>query len=159
MFDAPFFSITAKEAAGMDPMQRKLLEVAYETFENGNPEITAHLSWLALADPSPFHTAGIPMESLPRTQTAVYVGTMTYDYELLSQADTLDLAQNAVSGTSRAMLANRISWFFDLRGPSFSLDTACSSSLYALHLACQSLRTGESTQVSEFKSSGEDGCS
>ncbi|GME50746.1 hypothetical protein HK57_00312 [Neofusicoccum parvum] len=125
VFDAPFFSITAKEAAGMDPMQRKLLEVAYEAFEN----------------------AGIPMESLPRTQTGVYTGIMTYDYELMTAGDPLHLPQNAASGTSRAMLSNRISWFFDLRGPSFSLDTACSSSLYALHLACQSLRLGESTQA------------
>ncbi|PNY20709.1 Polyketide synthase [Tolypocladium capitatum] len=125
VFDAPFFSITAKEAAGMDPMQRKLLEVAYEGFEN----------------------AGIPMDKLAGSDTSVYIGVMTNDYELISQSDIYDLPQNAASGTSRAMLANRISWFFDLHGPSLAMDTACSSSLYAFHLACQSLRLGESRQA------------
>ncbi|KAL2004181.1 hypothetical protein VTN02DRAFT_5830 [Thermoascus thermophilus] len=125
VFDAPFFSLTAKEAAGMDPMQRKVLEIAYEAFEN----------------------AGIPMGTLRGTATAVYTGVMTNDYELITAGDPLQLPQNAAAGTSRAMLSNRISWFFDLRGPSFTLDTACSSSLYALHLACQSLRLGESTQA------------
>ncbi|MCJ1396149.1 hypothetical protein MMC18_009038 [Xylographa bjoerkii] len=124
-FDAPFFSITAKEAAGMDPMQRKLLEIAYEGFEN----------------------AGLPIEQLAGSMTAVYTGVMTNDYELLSGHDAYDLPQNAASGTSRAMLSNRLSWFFDLRGPSLTLDTACSSSLYAFHLACQSLRGGESRQA------------
>ncbi|KZL88045.1 pksn polyketide synthase for alternapyrone biosynthesis protein [Colletotrichum incanum] len=124
-FDAPFFSITAKEAAGMDPMQRKLLEVAYEAFEN----------------------AGMPMESVAGSQTGVYAGSMTDDYAHISAGDEFDLAQNSASGISRAMLANRVSWFFDLCGPSMTLDTACSSSLYALHLACQSLRLGETTQA------------
>lgn len=125
LFDAPFFSITAKEAAGMDPMQRMLLEVAYETFEN----------------------AGVLMNDLPRTKTSVYSGCMTRDYELLSTHDIYDMGQNAASGNGTTMLSNRISWFFDLWGPSLSLDTACSSSLYALHLACQSLRLGESKQA------------
>ncbi|PLB39701.1 type I polyketide synthase [Aspergillus candidus] len=125
VFDAPFFSMTANEAAGMDPMQRKSLEIAYEAFEN----------------------AGIPIGTLPGSATGVYTGVMTNDYELMTAGDPMQLPQNAASGTSRAMLSNRISWFFDLRGPSFALDTACSSSLYALHLACQSLRTGESRQA------------
>ncbi|KAL4811864.1 hypothetical protein BDW67DRAFT_189235 [Aspergillus spinulosporus] len=125
VFDAPFFSMTAKEAAGMDPMQRKLLEISYEAFEN----------------------AGIPMNKLPGTATGVYSGVMTNDYELITAGDPMQLPQNAASGTSRAMLANRISWFYDLRGPSFALDTACSSSLYALHLACQSLQAGETEQA------------
>ncbi|KAL3429040.1 hypothetical protein BDV09DRAFT_201002 [Aspergillus tetrazonus] len=125
VFDAPFFSMTAKEAAGMDPMQRKLLEISYEAFEN----------------------AGIPISKLPGTATGVYSGVMTNDYELMTAGDPMQLPQNAASGTSRAMLANRISWFYDLRGPSFALDTACSSSLYALHLACQSLQAGETDQA------------
>lgn len=87
------------------------------------------------------------MGTLRGTATAVYTGVMTNDYELITAGDPLQLPQNAAAGTSRAMLSNRISWFFDLRGPSFTLDTACSSSLYALHLACQSLRLGESTQA------------
>ncbi|KAE8153646.1 hypothetical protein BDV25DRAFT_136765 [Aspergillus avenaceus] len=120
-FDAPFFSITAKEAAGMDPLHRLLLEVAYETFENG----------------------GVPIDNLPSSKTAVYTGCMGSDYEMLSTRDPLDMAHNAATGTERTMLANRISWFFDLRGPSIMLDTACSSSLTALHLATQALRAGE----------------
>ncbi|KAK4868617.1 hypothetical protein LT330_006819 [Penicillium expansum] len=120
-FDAPFFSITAKEAAGMDPTQRLLLEVAYETFEN----------------------SGVPMESLPGSRTGVFTGCMTNDYELLSTGDLYNMPHNAATGNARAMLANRLSWFFDLRGPSIMLDTACSSSLTALHLASKSLRDGE----------------
>ncbi|KAI6502246.1 Type I Iterative PKS [Pyricularia oryzae] len=121
LFDAPFFSITAKEAACMDPMKRLLLEVSYESLEN----------------------AGIPVESLLDSQTGCYVGNMTNDYEMLSTRDPLDIGPVAASATSEAMTANRISWFYGLRGPSVTLDTACSSSLYALHLACQSLRAGE----------------
>ena len=79
---------------------------------------------------------------------------MTSDYERLSQADIYDLPLNAASGTSRAMLSNRLSWFFNLAGPSLTLDTACSSSLYALHLACQSIRTGESQQVCRLRMVG-----
>ncbi|KAI1618129.1 PKSN polyketide synthase for alternapyrone biosynthesis [Exophiala viscosa] len=125
LFDAPFFSITAKEASGMDPMQRLLLEVSYETFEN----------------------AGIPMEKLVGSKTSVFCGCFTGDYDLLSNHDIFDHAPNAATGTGRAMLSNRVSWFFDLRGSSFTVDTACSSSLYALHSACQSLRLGESSQA------------
>lgn len=79
--------------------------------------------------------------------TSVYTGVMTNDYELVSATDIYNLAHNTAAGTSRAMLSNRLSWFFDLRGPSLTLDTACSSSLYALHLACQSIRLRESSQV------------
>ncbi|GKT47554.1 reducing polyketide synthase FUB1 [Colletotrichum spaethianum] len=120
-FDAPFFSTTAKEAASMDPVKRLLLEVSYESIEN----------------------AGIPVESLMNSQTGCYVGCMTDDYELLSLHDIYDLGHTAASAISEAMTANRVSWFFGLRGPSLTLDTACSSSLYALHLACQSLKLKE----------------
>ncbi|KAI3541422.1 PKSN polyketide synthase for alternapyrone biosynthesis protein [Colletotrichum filicis] len=146
VLDAPFFSITAKEAAGMDPMQRKLLEVAYEGFENGMhfPLETIEEKNTVADSRVP---AGIPMEKLAGSDTSVYVGVMTNDYEMVSQTDIYNLPHNAASGTSRAMLANRISWFFDLHGASLALDTACSSSLYAFHLACQSLRTGESRQA------------
>ncbi|KAK2036708.1 PKSN polyketide synthase for alternapyrone biosynthesis protein [Colletotrichum somersetense] len=121
LFDAPFFSMTAREAAGMDPMKRLLLEVSYEGFEN----------------------AGVSIDSLTNSHTGVYVGCMTNDYEKLSTHDPYDIGDLAASGTSDAMIANRVSWFFGLRGPSLTLDTACSSSLYALHLACQSLKSGE----------------
>lgn len=90
-------------------MQRKLLEVSYESFEN----------------------AGLSIASLSASSTSVYTGVMTNDYELLSSSDIYDLPHHAASGTSRAMLSNRISWFYNLTGPSLTLDTACSSSLYA----------------------------
>jgi acyl transferase domain-containing protein len=83
------------------------------------------------------------------TQTGCYVGCMTNDYELLSTRDIDNLAHVAASGNSQAMVANRLSWYFGLRGPSLTLDTACSASLYALHLACQSLRLGETSLVSK----------
>ncbi|KAK3987244.1 putative polyketide synthase [Cladorrhinum sp. PSN332] len=124
-FDAPFFSTTAKEAAAMDPMKRLLLEVSYESIEN----------------------AGIPVENLMNSRTGCYVGCMTNDYEMLSLHDIHDIGHNAASATSEAMTANRVSWFFGLRGPSLTLDTACSSSLYALHLACQSLRSNETNSA------------
>ncbi|KAJ5300725.1 uncharacterized protein N7443_005727 [Penicillium atrosanguineum] len=120
-FDAPFFSVTAKEAASMDPMKRMLLEVCYESFEN----------------------AGIPVEDLMNSRTGCYVGCMTNDYEMISLHDIYDIGHPAATGLSEAMTANRVSWFFGLKGPSLTLDTACSSSLYALHLACQSLRLKE----------------
>ncbi|KAK5942650.1 Type I Iterative PKS [Knufia obscura] len=125
LFDAPFFSITSKEASGMDPMQRLLLEVSYETFEN----------------------AGVAVDQLIGSKTSVFCGCFTGDYDLLSNHDIFNHAPNAATGTGRAMLSNRVSWFFDLRGASFTVDTACSSSLYALHSACQSLRLGESKQA------------
>ncbi|KAK9774993.1 hypothetical protein SCAR479_08267 [Seiridium cardinale] len=120
-FDAPFFSVTPSEASGMDPAKRLLLEVTYEALEN----------------------AGMPMSSVAGTQTGVYVGCMTSDYEDLSTHNVYDLPHMTAAGISEAMTANRVSWFFDFRGPSLTLDTACSSSLYALHLACQSLKLGE----------------
>ncbi|KAF2129725.1 ketoacyl-synt-domain-containing protein [Dothidotthia symphoricarpi CBS 119687] len=135
-FDAPFFSTTAKEAAAMDPMKRLLLEVAYESIESANS----------------IASAGIPVNSLINSQTGCYVGCMTNDYEVLSLHDIYDLGHTAASATSEAMTANRVSWFFGLQGPSLTLDTACSSSLYALHLACQSLKLGETNMASSSTS-------
>lgn len=91
--------------------------------------------------------AGIPLASLANSRTGCYVGCMTNDYEMLSLRDIYDLPQTAASATSEAMTANRVSWFFGLKGPSLTLDTACSSSLYALHLACQSLKLRETNMV------------
>jgi acyl transferase domain-containing protein len=92
--------------------------------------------------------AGIPAGKLKNQQTGCYVGCMTLDYELMSSRDTNNLAHAAASGLSQAMIANRLSWFFDMHGPSLTLDTACSSSLTALHLSCQALREGEINMVS-----------
>jgi len=106
----------------MDPAARMLLEVSYEAVEN----------------------AGIPMDNLVGSDTGCYVGCFTRDYHELLMSDVETAPMYAGTGTGFSLLSNRISWFFDLRGPSMTLDTACSSSLVGLHLACQSLRAGES---------------
>ncbi|THV54000.1 hypothetical protein BGAL_0037g00440 [Botrytis galanthina] len=120
LFDAPFFSITPKEAAAMDPQQRMALEVAYHTFEN----------------------AGIPVEKLRGSQTAVFGATMSDDYAKMMAKDGDTAPPQAVTGGQLGILPNRISWYFDLRGPSIHLDTACSSSMVAVDMACQAMRSG-----------------
>lgn len=109
----------------MDPMQRLLLEVTYEAFEN----------------------SGLPLSKVSGSKTSCYVGCFTKDYEEMQRRD-MELAPKYQStGASQTMLSNRLSYFFNLKGPSVSLDTACSSGLVAVHLACQSLQTGESTMA------------
>lgn len=121
-FDAPFFNITANEAKAMDPTARMLLEVTYEALEN----------------------AGVPVDDLVGSDTSCYVGCFTRDFHEMLMRDTETSPMYAGTGTGFSLLSNRISWFYDLRGPSLTLDTACSSSLVGLHLACQGLRSGES---------------
>ncbi|KAI4101563.1 MAG: hypothetical protein L6R37_004889 [Teloschistes peruensis] len=125
VFDAPFFSIAPNEAKSMDPQQRLALEVAYEALEN----------------------AGIRMEDVVGSNTSCYVGCFTHDYNDMAFHDAENAHMYQATGTGSAILSNRISWFYDLKGTSITLDTACSSSLVALHLACQSLRTRESEQA------------
>jgi zearalenone synthase (highly reducing iterative type I polyketide synthase) len=88
---------------------------------------------------------GLPMESLIGSQTSCHVGCFTRDYHEMLMRDAETAPMYAGTGTGFSLLANRISWFFDLRGASMTLDTACSSSLIGLHLASQGLRTGEAT--------------
>lgn len=123
-FEPAFFGISPREADSMDPQQRKLLEVAWEALEDGGQRPAA----------------------LAGSNTAVYVGAFTLDYKILQFADLSfeTLAAHTATGTMMTMVSNRISHCFDFRGPSLSVDTACSSSLVAVHLACQSLRRGES---------------
>ncbi|EED11953.1 polyketide synthase, putative [Talaromyces stipitatus ATCC 10500] len=118
VFDAEFFSISPTEAASMDPIQRWLLETAYRALEN----------------------AGIPMDSISDSLTAVYVGSFTMDYMLQLVRDPETPPAYAAIGFGLSMLANRLSWFFNLRGPSIGLDSACSSSAVAVDIACQSLQ-------------------
>lgn len=87
------------------------------------------------------------METLDRSRTGCFVGSMTNDFYLSSTHDMYNLGAQSASGTSNAMAANRVSWFFGLRGPSVTVDTACSGSLYAFHLAVQSLKSGETNMV------------
>jgi len=126
-FDAAFFGISPREANAMDPQQRQLLQVTWEMFEDAG-EIPAHLK-------------GSP--------TGVYVGCFAVDYNLLSH-DTLQrdlLGAHTSIGASATLLSNRISHYYDFKGPSLSVDTACSSSMVALHLACTALKNGEITRA------------
>ncbi len=126
-FDAMFFGMSPREVAYLDPMQRWLLEV----------------SWEALED------AGLKPESLAGSKTGVFVGAFAVDATVFQlQAGNTDLlGPHSGTGTAMTMVSNRLSYWYDLRGPSVSLDTACSSSLVAVHLACQSLWNGESTMA------------
>jgi len=88
------------------------------------------------------------MEDVVGSNTSCYVGSFTKDYgDMLASGRGEDAPLYFGIGTGTAILSNRISWFFDFKGPSISVDTACSSSLVALHLACQSIRAGESEMV------------
>ncbi|KAI0436308.1 polyketide synthase [Xylaria telfairii] len=121
-FDHAFFHLAPSVAAAMDPQQRILLELAYEALES----------------------AGRTRETYAGSRTAVYAAIFGTDYERNLYKDVLDLPVYQSVGTGVAILANRISHIFDLRGPSVTLDTGCSGGLVALHHACQSLRGGES---------------
>ncbi|PVI00072.1 polyketide synthase PksD [Periconia macrospinosa] len=125
VFDAPFFSISSKEAASMDPQQRMLLETSYHALEN----------------------AGIPVESVAGTETGVFSGSMESDYHRTVSKDPDEAPNNTATGASVSILSNRLSWYFDLKGPSMQLNTACSSSMIAVDLACQSLRSGQSSMA------------
>jgi acyl transferase domain-containing protein len=125
LFDAPFFNLTEKEAISMDPQQRLLLECTYEALENG----------------------GVTKKSIEGSSVGVYVGGSFADYELRNCRDTDTAPMYQATGCAQSLLANRLSYYFGLTGPSFTCDTACSSSLTALHLAFQSLQSGESTQA------------
>ncbi|KAI1108931.1 polyketide synthase [Nemania sp. NC0429] len=125
VFDAPFFSITPKEARSMDPQQRGMLECVYRALEN----------------------AGIPLENAAGTQTGVYVGCFSSDYRSIMEKDLDQDLKYAATGNVVSLLSNRVSWFYDLKGPSLTIDTACSSSLVALHQACNSLKLGETTMA------------
>ena len=120
-FDAGFFAISPLEARRMDPQQRMLLEVAWEALEH----------------------AGISPATLHGTQTGVFVGVSASEYGQRSMSGLSDVDAWSGTGGALSIAANRISYAFDLRGPSLALDTACSSSLVAVHLAIQSLRAGE----------------
>ncbi|KAK1961283.1 beta-ketoacyl synthase domain-containing protein [Colletotrichum sublineola] len=121
VWDAGFFNITPKEAEAIDPQQRIILEVVYEALES----------------------AGYNLERYAGRKVAVFAGLMTADYDSLCQRDDITANQYFATGNSRAILSNRISYFFNFRGPSMTIDTACSSSLVALHQAVLSLRSGE----------------
>lgn len=90
-------------------------------------------------------SGGLTMQQCAGQRIGVFVGTMTEDYVTLTAKDELSFSQYGATGTSRAIISNRVSYFFNWTGPSLTIDTACSSSLVAMHSAVQSLRCGEST--------------
>ncbi|MFF0717651.1 type I polyketide synthase [Micromonospora sp. NPDC003816] len=120
-FDPYFFGISPREAARMDPQQRLFLETSWEALEN----------------------AGLTRDQLRGSATGVFVGANATDYLQLQLAEPADVDTYTVVGGVGCIIANRLSYLLDLRGPSLTLDTACSSSLVAVHLAGQSLRTRE----------------
>ena len=124
-FDAQFFNISPLEAKSIDPQQRLLLEIAYEAFEN----------------------AGMPLEKLSGSNTGVYVAGFNSDYERMLSRDPENSPFYRGTGTGIAIMSNRVSYVFDLKGPSLTLDTGCSGSLVALHHACNSIRSGEIDQA------------
>ncbi|TPG29519.1 SDR family NAD(P)-dependent oxidoreductase [Mycobacterium hodleri] len=123
-FDPQFFGISPREAHLLDPQQRLLLEVTWEALEDG----------------------GIPADGLAGTDVGVFIGGFTLDYQLLQnqgRTSRYRFKTHSSTGMMMTMLANRISYAFDFRGPSMTIDTACSSSLVAVHLAAQSIWNGE----------------
>ncbi|KAI8482482.1 hypothetical protein Bbelb_398020 [Branchiostoma belcheri] len=124
-FDNRLFNISGQEASRMDPQQRWMLECSYKALEN----------------------AGIPLKAVHNTDTGVFVGVMNYDYYWNSTLDIADVSTSTATGVSIPIVANRVSYAFNLTGPSMTIDTACSSGMTALHLGCQAIRAGDCTMA------------
>ena len=120
LFEPAFFGISPREAAQMDPQQRVLLELVWHAFED----------------------AGIPPSKVSGDAAGVYIGASATDYSDLRLGDPAGADSYFMTGSTLSILANRISYVFDLHGPSLAVDTACSSSLVALHHACEAIRSG-----------------
>ncbi|UPW02827.1 polyketide synthase Pks13 [Rhodococcus pyridinivorans] len=120
-FDAEFFAMSPREVEMVDPQQRLALELTWEALEH----------------------AHIPPSDLKGGSVGVFIGSSASDYMLLAVGDPSAAHPYALTGTSTAVIANRVSYFYDFHGPSVTLDTACSSSLVAVHQAVRALRNGE----------------
>ncbi|MBP2633937.1 MAG: Mycocerosate synthase, 6-deoxyerythronolide-B synthase, partial [Firmicutes bacterium] len=120
-FDASFFSLSPREVEALDPQQRIMLE----------------LSWSCLED------AGVRPSHISGEKVGVYVGTFNFDYKELQERTFRAIETHHSIGTAAGVIANRVSHYLNLKGPSFTVDTACSSSLTAIHVAMQSLHSGE----------------
>ncbi|SAI05805.1 polyketide synthase [Bordetella ansorpii] len=124
-FDADFFGISPREAALMDPQQRLLLEMCWETIES----------------------AGIKPSAMRGSDCGVYIGIASADYSYRLAEDFNALDSSFATGNTASIAANRLSYVFDLHGPSMAVDTACSSSLVAFHQACAAISSGEVSQA------------
>jgi polyketide synthase 13 len=124
-FDAEFFALSKMEADNIDPQQRLALELTWEALEH----------------------ARIPASALRGGKVGVFIGASNNDYSFMAVADPATAHPYAITGTTSSIIANRVSYFYDFRGPSMAIDTACSSSLVAVHEGVQSLRTGEADVV------------
>ncbi|OMP83233.1 Lovastatin nonaketide synthase [Diplodia seriata] len=124
-FDAAFFDMRRPEVLSMDLQQRIALESVYEAVEN----------------------AGLTLEKVRGSKTSVFAAATNDDTRAILGMDPDFALEHKHTGTSKSIIANRVSWFYDFRGCSMTLDTACSSSLVALHTACGDLRQGQSTMV------------
>ena len=122
-FDHPFFKLSPRESKALDPQHRLLLEVTWEALEN----------------------AGIVPATLKGGRTGVFVGLSGDDYSLAHRhsGDLSAIDAYSLTGSTASTAAGRIAYFLGIEGPAFAVDTACSSALVAIHLACQSLRNGE----------------
>lgn len=120
-FDAGFFNISPREAEAMDPQQRIMLE----------------LTWACLED------AGLRPAQLAGKNVGVYIGVFNFDYKELQEKKFRIIETYHSTGTASAVIANRVSNYFDFKGPSFPIDAACASSLFAIHSALQALKMGE----------------
>lgn len=119
-FDPSFFNISPRETAWMDPQQRLLLEMTQEALDD----------------------AGLADNRYRGGDCGVYIGISGMDYGQNALVDLSSMSAHTMTGNTLSIAANRISYVFDLRGPSLAIDTACSSSLAAVHEACQALRSG-----------------
>lgn len=120
-FDSEFFAVAKTEADNIDPQQRMALELTWEALEH----------------------ARIPASNLRGKPVGVYVGVSNNDYAMMAVSDPTSAHPYAITGSATSIIANRVSYFYDFRGPSVAVDTACSSSLVAVHQAVQALRNGE----------------
>ncbi len=120
-FDYEFFGISRREALAMDPQQRLALEVSWEALEN----------------------AGHAPTALAGSRTGVFLGVCSNDFATENFSGIEDITAYASTGTAHSVVTGRLSYVFDFRGPSVAVDTACSSSLVSVHMAVQSLRSGE----------------
>ncbi|NKI45252.1 SDR family NAD(P)-dependent oxidoreductase [Streptomyces sp. LD120] len=121
-FDPEFFGISPREALAMDPQQRLALELCWEALES----------------------TGTDPAALRESRTGVFIGAIADDYAALARRERMGVTQHTLTGLNRGIIANRLSYVLGLRGPSVAVDTGQSSSLTAVHLACESLRRGES---------------